>query len=76
MSEPSHMAISGYLNDVMLTAYFSREMERKVWELNSSSRKLRLSTTTSSVSQPVVTSKMCEVCFERAEVSFAHFLEM
>ncbi|XP_025077734.1 serine/threonine-protein kinase Nek9-like isoform X3 [Pomacea canaliculata] len=49
--------------DILKSSLLSdaREMERKVWELNSSSRKLRLSTTTSSVSQPVVTSKMCEV---------------
>ncbi|KAL8568793.1 hypothetical protein ACOMHN_000076 [Nucella lapillus] len=37
------------------------ELERRVWELNSTSRKLRLSTSTSAVMQPVVTSKMCEV---------------
>ena len=38
-----------------------RQLETKVWELNSTSRKLRLSTSTSSTMQPVVTSKMCEV---------------
>ncbi|XP_076465660.1 serine/threonine-protein kinase Nek9-like [Babylonia areolata] len=51
------------VEDILQSPLFSdaSELERKVWELNSSSRKLRLSTSTASVMQPVVTSKMCEV---------------
>ncbi|KAK7496905.1 hypothetical protein BaRGS_00011885, partial [Batillaria attramentaria] len=49
--------------EILKSPLFSdaKELERRVWELNSSSRKLRLSTTGTGVLQPVVTSKMCEV---------------